>query len=141
MPTRQEFLGAVLPPEGIYCVVGIAGKVLHSQTFHSTLLDVEVAVDHLDGKGVDSYIALSSFLTDRNRTAANAACLKSFFLDLDCGEDTPKKYLDQNAALQALKKFVKDAGIPRPIIVNSGNGLHAYWPLTQAVARRMNGKQ
>ena len=45
MPTRQEFLGAVLPPEGIYCVVGIKGKVIHSQTFHRTLLDVDVAVE------------------------------------------------------------------------------------------------
>lgn len=135
MPTRQEFLGAVLPPEGIYCVVGIVGKILHSQTFHSTLLDVEVAVDHLDGKRVDSYVAMASYLSDRNRTAANAAYLKSFFLDLDCGEDTPKRYLDQDAAIQALKKFVKETGIPRPIIVNSGNGVHAYWPLTKAVAR------
>ena len=135
MPTRQEFLGAVLPPEGIYCVVGIKGVNLHSQTFHSTILDVEVAVDHLDGQGVNSFIAVSSYLSDRNRTAANAAYVKSFFLDLDCGEDTPKKYLDQNAALQALKKFVKDTGIPRPMIVNSGNGVHAYWPLTEAVKR------
>jgi len=135
MPTRQEFLGAVLPPEGVYCVVGIKGKVLQSQTFHKTLLDVEVAVDHLDAQGVDTFIAVSSFLSDRNRTAANAACLKSFFLDLDCGEDTPHRYLDQSAALQALKKFVKDTGIPRPIIVNSGYGIHAYWPLTEAVPK------
>jgi hypothetical protein len=135
MPTRQEFLGAVLPPEGIYCVVGITGKILHSQTFHSNFLDIEVAVDHLDGKRVDSYVAMASYLSDRNRTAANAAYLKSFFLDLDCGEDTPKKYLDQDAALRALKKFVKETGIPRPIVVNSGNGIHAYWPLTKAIAR------
>lgn len=133
MPTRQEFLGAVLPPEGIYCVVGIKNNVLHSQTFHTTLLDVEVAVDHLDGQRIDSFVAMSSFLTDRNRTAANAACLKAFFLDLDCGEDTPKKYIDQSAAIAALKKFVKEMGIPRPIVVNSGNGVHAYWPLTEAV--------
>ena len=136
MPTRQEFLGAVLPPEGLYCVVGIKGlKEIHSQTFHNTLLDVEVAVDHLDGLGINSYIAVSSFMSDRNRTAANAACLKSFFLDLDCGADTPKKYLDQNTALLALKKFVKDVGIPRPIIVNSGNGVHAYWPLLEAIKK------
>ncbi len=135
MPTRKEFLGAVLPPEGVYCVVGIVGKVLRSQTFHETLLDVEVAVDHLDGQGINSFIAVSSFLSDRNRTAANAAYVKSFFLDLDCGEDTPKKYLDQNAALAALKKFVKETGIPRPIIVDSGNGVHAYWPLTKAVKK------
>lgn len=133
MPTRQEFWGAVLPPEGLYCVVGIKGKAtIQSQTFYKTLLDVEVAVDYLDGKQINSFIALASFHTDRNRTAVNAAKLKCFFLDLDCGEG-PNKYADQPTALQALKGFLKEVGLPRPIIVNSGNGVHAYWPLTETV--------
>lgn len=135
MPTRQEFLGAVLPPEGIYCVVGIKGSVPHSQTFHSTLLDVEVAVDHLDGQGINAFIGMASFLSDRNRTAANAAYLKSFYLDLDCGEDTPKKYVDQKAAIHALKDFVQEMNLPRPIVVDSGYGIHAYWPLKEAVRK------
>jgi len=98
-------------------------------------LDVEVAIDHLDGQRINSFVAMSSYLSDRNRTAANAGYLKSFFLDLDCGADTPKRYLDHNAALLALKKFVKETGIPRPIVVNSGNGVHAYWPLAKAVPK------
>ena len=133
MPTRQEFLGAVLPPEGIYCVVGIKGKIVHSQTFHRTLLDVDVAVDHLDGQRLDSFVAVSTFKNDRNRTAANTVALKSFFLDLDCGAGNPLKYPDQNAAVVALKQFVKEMKMPRPIVVNSGNGIHAYWPLIEAV--------
>jgi hypothetical protein len=135
MPTRQEIWGAVLPPEGLYCVVGIKNKIVHSQTFHTTLLDADVAVDHLDEHGINSFIAVASFQTDRNRTAANAAELKSFFLDLDCDADDPKKYPDQTTALADLKRYVKDVNLPRPIIVNSGNGLHAYWPLTAAVKR------
>lgn len=132
MPTRQEFLGVVLPPEGLYCVVGIKNKGIHSQTFHRTLLDVDIAVDHLDGQHIDSFVAVATFQNDRNRTAANAVALKSFFLDLDCGAGEGK-YPDQDAAIVALKQFVKDMKMPRPIVVNSGNGVHAYWPLTEPI--------
>ena len=136
MTTRQEFLGAVLPPEGIYCVVGIVGKIIQSQTFHKTILDVDVAVDALDEAGINSFVAVANFNTDRNRTAVNANQLRSFFLDLDCGVDDPKKkYPDQQSAIASLKKFVKDLKLPRPIVVNSGRGIHAYWPLTAPVER------
>lgn len=135
MPTKQEFLGAILPPEGIYCVVGVKNKVIHSQTFHKTLLDVEVASDHLDGQGIDAFVAVASFKDDRNRTSANVLQLKSFFLDLDCAPEDPKKYPDQASALSDLKKFVKEMRLPRPMVVNSGRGLHVYWTLTQGVSR------
>ena len=135
MPTRQEFLGAVLPPEGLYCVVGIKDKTIHSQTFHRTLGEVDAAVDGLEEAGVNSFVALANFQNDRNRTAPNALRLKSLFLDLDVGADDPKKYPDQQTAVAALRKFVKDLKLPRPMVVDSGNGVHAYWPLTEEVDR------
>ena len=120
MPTRQEFLGVVLPPEGLYCVVGIKNKIIYSQTFHRTLGEVDVAVDGLEEAGVNSFVALANFQNDRNRTAPNALRLKSLFLDLDVGADDPKKYPDQQAAIAALKQFVKDLKLPRPMVVDSG---------------------
>lgn len=135
MPTRQEFMGQMLPSKGLYCVVGIADKRIHSQTFHETLLDADVAIEALDSAGINSFIALANYGSNLNRTAHNAVTLKSFFLDLDCGEDSEKKYPDQGTALQDLKRFVKEMKLPRPMVVNSGNGVHAYWPLTQEVER------
>lgn len=135
MLTRQEFLKAVLPPEGMYCVVGIVGKVVRSQTFHDNLQDVDTEVSRLDHKQINSFVALASFQDDRNRTAANATHLNAFFLDLDCDPDDAKKYLDQASAIQSLKQFVKTMNFPRPMVVNSGNGVHAYWPLTSPLKR------
>jgi len=135
MLTRQGFLGVILPPEGIYCVVGVSGTKAIQQTFHADLVGVDAAVEKLDKQGVNSFVAVANYQDDQNRTAANAVQLKSFFLDLDCGADNIKKYPDQASAIQGLKKFVKDMKLPRPMVVNSGNGVHAYWPLTAPLGR------
>lgn len=135
MPTRQEFLGAVLPPTGFYCVVGIGNKTVHSQTFHATLSDVDVAIDALDEAGINSFFAVASYGTSTNRTAVNATRLRSFFLDLDCDPNNPKKYANQAEAVADLKLFTKELRLPRPYVINSGNGVHAYWPLTEAVSK------
>ncbi len=137
MLTREEFMGVVLPPQGNYCVFALEGKRLHSQTFHSSQREVDIAVELLEEKGLNSFIAVASYLSSGNRTAANVAALKSFFLDFDCDAtlDDGKHYPSQEAALSALKQLVKDLRLPRPMVVSSGRGIHAYWPLTSTVTR------
>lgn len=125
-----DFLSSVLPTTGTYCTVGIRGGVVR-QNFHSTLDDLEAASSAYPTKGVDAYYALASFHDASSRKAENAAFLRSFFLDLDCG--TGKPYSDQAAAAQALKAFVQVTKLPVPYIVNSGGGLHVYWPMTEDV--------
>jgi hypothetical protein len=126
-----KFLNAVLPNDGWYCIVAIKqGKI--NQKFYNSL-DVAVHAAHqFDSNGFDTYFALATFKEDGKRTTDNAYQLKSFFLDLDCGEG--KEYPDQAAALDRLKKFVKDLKLPKPITVNSGRGIHVYWHLKEAVS-------
>lgn len=84
-----------------------------------------VAGTYPDGKPKRSY-----------RTKQNVKLVKAFWLDLDVGvadEGAPPKYATQGDAVQALAKFLADAKLPRPMIVNSGYGVHCYWPLTQAI--------
>jgi len=125
------FLESVLPTQGLYCVVGIrAGNVRTS--FHDNLEDVDAVATGLDAGGIDAYFALASFDTViGGRKAENAIYLRSFFLDLDCG--TGKPYRDQAHAAQELSVFVQTTGLPTPMVVNSGGGLHVYWPLTEDV--------
>jgi uncharacterized protein (DUF927 family) len=93
---------------------------------------VEAAADGMASQGVDAYFALASFKDAADgRTADNAAFLRAFFLDLDCGLGKP--YADQNEASVALSEFVRSVGFPTPYVVNSGGGLHVYWPLTEDV--------
>ena len=126
-----DFLNSVLPTQGVYCTVGIrAGAV--KQSFQQTIADVEAVGSGMDSQGVDAYFALATFNDDSGRKVDNAAFLRSFFLDLDCG--TGKPYADQAAAAQALSIFIADTKLPSPTLVNSGGGLHVYWPLTEDVA-------
>lgn len=137
MLTREEFMEVVLPPKGHYCVLALRGKRVHSQTFHTTKQEVDLAVDALEEKGLNSFIAVASYQRTDNRTVANVAEIRSFFLDLDCDDsvDDDKHYPTQGEAVVALKQLVKELKLPRPIVVNSGRGIHAYWPLVSAVPR------
>ena len=126
-----DFLNSVLPTQGVYCAVGIRSGTVR-QSFYSTIEDVEAAADGMASQGVDAYFALASFKDAADgRTADNAAFLRAFYLDLDCGIGKP--YADQNEASVALSEFVRSVGLPTPYIVNSGGGLHVYWPLTEDV--------
>ena len=125
-----DFLNSVLPTQGTYCSVGIRSGVV-KQEFHPTIADVDDVCGGFATQGIDAYFALATFKDDSSRKADNAAFLRSFFLDLDCG--TGKPYADQAAAAQALSIFISNTGLPSPTVVNSGGGLHVYWPLTEDV--------
>lgn len=85
-----------------------------------------LAMSKQGGHG-DLYWSMAEF-TDRKRSQDNAAQLKNFWLDLDCGEG--KGYATK---AEALKAFIQ-SGLPEPtIVVDSGNGLHLYWTLHEAV--------
>jgi uncharacterized protein (DUF927 family) len=115
----------------MYCAVAIkGGKVKPS--FHGTIADVDAAAQAAGSKGADAYFALASFDDPAlGRTAANAVYLRCFFLDLDVGPNKP--YATQADAAKDLRQFINTTGLPLPTIVNSGGGLHVYWPLTEDV--------
>jgi hypothetical protein len=125
-----DFLSSVLPTQGMYCTVGIRNGLV-KQNFHATVDDVDAVSTGLVSSGVDAYFALATFNDGSSRKAENAAFLRAFFLDLDCG--TGKPYADQAAAAQALRVFILATQLPEPTVVNSGGGLHVYWPLTDDV--------
>ena len=126
-----DFLKSVLSTQGVYCTVGIRSDVV-KQSFQATIEAVEEVGSGTDSQGVDAYFALATFNDNTSRKAENAAFLKSFYLDLDCG--TGKPYADQPAAAQALSIFIQATNLPSPTLVNSGGGLHVYWPLTEDIA-------
>jgi hypothetical protein len=139
-----RLLEAVVPSEeGFYCVLGLKNGTHHSQTHHKTIQEVEAEADRLVANGADVFFGCGKFITDENRDAANCGLMKSFFLDIDCGEDKAKPdkrgrirgYIDQATGMQALKELCKTLNLSRPTVVNSGRGWHVYWPLTEAVPK------
>ena len=68
------------------------------------------------------------------RTAKNVHLIKSLWADIDTRLGKPEApYADHAEAAAALGKFCVAAGLPPPCLINSGNGIHAYWPFDQPV--------
>jgi DNA primase len=132
--TRTELLSTVLSQDGWYCVVGLKKTGHPRQVFVEDLQGVEDAVQVLLDDEFDVYFACSKYEREGSRTNDNVLNIKSFWLDVDCGAGKP--YADQAEGLSALKDFCKTVGLPRPTIVNSGRGLHVYWPLTAPITRK-----
>jgi hypothetical protein len=129
-----DLLATVLPDEGFYCIVGLKKTSLPKQLFADTLAEVEDHIKALLEKEYDVYFGCAKYTTNKTRASDNVIAVKSFWLDIDCGENKP--YETQADGLTAFKEFCSDLGLPRPVIVNSGRGLHVYWPLKESILRQ-----
>lgn len=136
-----DLLEAVLPPEGRYCVFGV-GKY-PDQRFVDTRAEVDEIADEFVRRKVDAFFGCAKFGDKNNRTHENALYFRALWMDIDCGptKGVPdekgiiKGYLDQTIGLIEFKKFCKAVGLPQPILVSSGYGIHAYWLLDQTTSR------
>lgn len=129
-----EFMQTVLGDEGYYCIVGLNKDLDRPvQKFYQKLDEAIRVAEELQGNGYDAYYALATFEDGRSRKQANVHQLRSLYLDLDCGLGKP--YETQQEAIKDLKRFCKETNMPRPYVVNSGGGVHVYWPLEVPVTR------
>lgn len=131
--TPQEFLAAVLPPPGygLYCVCELT-STRKKHEFVPTLEEAQAKIENFNKKHFDTYFALATFESDRSREASNARWVQSFFVDIDCG--IGHAYPTARDGATALANFIGATGLnalPAPIIVSSGGGVHAYWPLSE----------
>lgn len=130
------FLKCVLPAEGFYCAVvfmvanPVPGVDFPRQYFFETVDELADALLFHDQQGRTVYHACASFLNPRlpkPRTQANAARARALWLDIDAGPGKP--YSGAAEAAQAVVIFARTTGLPGPLLVGSGRGVHAYWPL------------
>ena len=133
-----DLLTAVQPEQGWYAVVGIK-EGRRQQEIVETREEFDLWVKRFQRRewnvfyGVAKYSGEEDDEGKRHRTKAHVRALKTFWLDIDCGPD--KDYPSQEEALAALRDFCKNVGFPKPILVNSGRGIHAYWPLERNITR------
>jgi hypothetical protein len=139
-----DLLSRVLADDGWYVILGLGGTYPKQEHFQ-TREEVDAYVNKLVEQKLNVFFACSKFETDENRTKNNVKSVKAFWMDLDCGEskavvnektNRPDGYASQEIAIQELAKFCEHIGLPSPILVNSGRGIHAYWPLKEAVTRQ-----
>ena len=68
-----------------------------------------------------------------SRKQEQATKFKALALDLDIGDDKP--YKTQKEGWTAISAALKVIGMPGPMVVSSGRGIHLYWPMTEPVGR------
>jgi len=137
-----DLLNAVLPTEGRYCVIGIGS--FPDQRFVDTREEAEEIIQAFVGKQIDAYYGCAKFGLANDRTHGNAQYFRALWVDIDCGptKGVPNSkgiidgYLDQQIGLAEFQKFCKTVGLHRPILVNSGNGIHAYWLFDRTLTRQ-----
>ena len=124
-----EFLQRVLPVEGIYVATTIDPDGKAQQGYFPTVEELAQAVTRLNDHGKNTYYAISAFKSKGNRKQENVRATRVFAMDVDCGEGKP--YASWKQGLTALGEFITTTGLPRPMVIFSGNGLHVYWVLSR----------
>jgi hypothetical protein len=141
------FLKKILPSSGLYFIdVPLqGGRGFKHHVFPSVAQAAQAAL-HYDGGGVTVYHACSSFQQEYiervdgkgenkrvQRVQDNVAYVRSFWLDLDVDATNDRKFKSQGDAAVALRAFCDKTGLPMPLVVNSGYGLHCYWVMDRDI--------
>ena len=144
--TPSEFLRAVWPETGVYCLATPAGSGYAHATFDNIEAAAQWAMRTRDTK--DVYLAVHTLSEHRvwnprkkkdangewmggwsYRPTENMRSSKAFFFDIDVGP--AKDYPTQRDAIAALRSFCDKTSLPLPMLVNSGRGVHAYWRIDE----------
>lgn len=123
------FFDLILPRSGWKCLFVMPDKRHHWFQDHATMAEAALLLDQ-EGKTV--YHGNAGF-AGKSRKADNAQTLQSFRLDVDGGAGKP--YSGPGDCFGAVQKWLADTGLPPPLVVGSGGGLHLYWPLRDQLDR------
>jgi len=135
----KQFYEKALATQGVYCATGLepgkAGEAKAVNKFAENIDDLMKQIEWIKKKGWNAYVALGTF-EGYSRKKDDCLYFRSFFVDLDVGEDkaeSGKGYASKEDALAALDKFLDESELPPPIRIDSGTGIHAYWLLDEEV--------
>ncbi len=129
-----EFFENTLPGGTRYALRTVkfsSKKTIGQNYFCSSFEEMARTVSELDNGVLNVYYATAGFGAGDEANADNAVSKREFYFDIDCGEGKP--YSDKAAGLMALMTFCKTVGLPKPTLIDSGNGLHAHWYFTDPV--------
>jgi Domain of unknown function (DUF927) len=138
------FLRTILPSKGLYIAARLTSKGFRNQVCES-IEELVQQVLMYDSQGVAAYHAVASFREHsidgvkdgqtfkQTRTHKNVRALRSFFMDLDVKPGVATAFESQEYAIGALVGFCSATGLPIPMVVSSGGGIHIYWTLTYEV--------
>jgi len=141
--TAYKFLELILPEEGPYAAFIVKPDSKYNE-FAPTIAELLERIKRADAAEYTAYHACASFKEPRHdpkgmppaqrrygRTKHNTHGSKVLRLDVDAGSGKP--YPDWQAAAGATIAFCKATGLPIPLPVLTGFGLHLYWALDRTL--------
>ncbi len=127
------FYDSILPAGGLRVLAtfmnGLGQAPTH--TYYTTNEDLTEAAVAYDSLGKNVYHACASFKEASSRKGENAAAVKSLWVDLDVGPT--KDYASAKAAAAAIESFRTALDLPQSWLVQSGGGVHVYFPFEKPV--------
>ena len=141
------FFQTIIPSDGFKFLMEVRKN---GSMAHYPFADFDSMVDkaeELTATGAAFYHACSSYKEVRHneygfavgRAKDNVKLVKALWQDLDVGKlDAegnlkPDNYATKKDAAQAIAGMMKAVGMPKPLLVDSGSGLHCYWPFIEAL--------
>lgn len=133
--TRREFFDMMFSPSGYINIRGLYYDQTRGKPVSKFFIDFDEAdeyIEQLVADGREAYFATPTFVDNtKQATVSNIAYHRSYFVDIDCGPT--KFYKSKQEGVTALYAFCEHTGLPIPMLVDSGNGIHAYWMLGEDV--------
>ena len=128
----KQFYEKALPTQGVYCVTSIAGDKKVTNKFAETLDGVYELIEKSVAKQANTFVALGTF-DGYSRKADDCLFVRSFFIDLDVGPT--KEYATKEDAKASVISLIMQTGLPEPVLVDSGGGIHAYWLMDEDIPK------
>ena len=145
MTKTEDFLRKVIAPDDhkVLWVLKLGTETAWNESY-DTFEDLARAIlKHDQQPNITPYLAVGTFRDNIVETAdgrtrvkrkqVHAAKFKALAVDIDAGEKytykTPKE------AAKALLMACTALSVPFPLIVSSGNGIHAWWPFDRPIGR------
>lgn len=150
----EGFFRKVLSPKGFPCLVslrkGTAPEQKPVESIATLLNSIQLETVRCTNLKRDLYFCIStlkkrSYIDEasgkkRVRTGDNCLETRALVLDIDVdetgylkGDQSKPAFTSQEEALLGLEAFCATVNFPNPYIVNSGFGLHVYWPFEEAI--------
>jgi len=137
----------VLSEEGLPCLAWLVPGEPKPYFKHAVFNSVEKFCDTIEKLSYSKhnfYFAISTLKEEsvelngkkRVRVQSNTSKTRVFVLDIDVRPEKPGFYATKNEALEGVEKVQQALNLPSPIIVDSGFGLHVYWPMAAGVDSR-----
>lgn len=146
--TAMAFLRRVLPNDGnfTYSACTLISKDEFKNYPVTSFEDLFDNNMEWSNAGYNTYFGCSAFYQGWHehkgkkvfRTANNAVSQKALWLDIDCGRPAGEcKNPSVTDAYKEVNNFLGQTGLPVPLIVLSGRGLHLYFTFTESIQKEL----